>query len=561
MRGGVLTRLWPGVGRLSVDLYGFGGGGTLLWEKSVGDRFGPNDLVAILELDKICVEVRGETCGIKHEVIMKKRLMEQDAEFSVDCRALDLFEYDDIQERTEEDVLTEDDVLTEEDVLVKNAIELILEGGSKKALTLLQERFDGLGTRAFVAAVAHRVSGDIVAARTALDKVIATSTSLDQCVALERANLAFLERNFDEAKRVWSSVIEKKDSDIARAAYYSLAVMALDQGDLDDASKYCGLGLSGGISSTSSLAMRLESLATQIRELNVAPGMIMIRQSNAPIVTVFPISLFKTDTFVISAPPIDTAKQQHSASWDDIVRTVRGARSIVAITGSGISVGSGLKTRQDLWQSGLWDRDKSVNIVGHHDDPDAIWSLVHAFLADADPITLSPKPAASHVALAQLERMGKIKAIVTQNVDSLHQEAGSLRVIEMHGSLQRLRPCCAAWTAPVTSSSAFILSGKRHCKNCGSLPRPDVVLFGELVPQSVYNAAKIAVLEEADVLLVAGTALDVAPTSNLVALFAKSGKPIIEIAKAPSLFTHRFGTMFVGEDADIVLPCLVRDLQ
>jgi len=144
-------------------------------------------------------------------------------------------------------------------------------------------------------------------------------------------------------------------------------------------------------------------------------------------------------------------------------------------------------------------------------------------------------PNAAHYALARLEAAGKLKAVITQNVDGLHQRAGSQNVLELHGSA--LRNYCLNCGAKY--DLAFIQSeapGIPHCLDCGGIIRPDVVLYEEALPQNIWRAAEKAILN-ADLLIVGGTSLVVYPAAGLVRSF--KGRRLVLINKEATDYDRR----------------------
>ncbi|MCL2496263.1 MAG: NAD-dependent protein deacylase [Clostridiales bacterium] len=137
------------------------------------------------------------------------------------------------------------------------------------------------------------------------------------------------------------------------------------------------------------------------------------------------------------------------------------------------------------------------------------------------------KPNAAHHALARLEKTGKLKAIITQNVDGLHQMAGSENVLELHGSAQR-NYCL---NCGLKYSFSYVLEqspGVPHCLDCGGIVRPDVVLYEEALPQAVLAAAEKAI-NKADTMIVGGTSLVVYPAAGLIKMFRGRHLVIINI--------------------------------
>ncbi len=233
-------------------------------------------------------------------------------------------------------------------------------------------------------------------------------------------------------------------------------------------------------------------------------------------------------------------------------RLLAQARSVVALTGAGISADSGLATRKELWKR--YDKDSAVSVWRFREDPSVLWGVVRDFLGGREH---APNPA--HEALARLPHL---TAIATQNVDGLHQRAepaGSQRpVVELHGTLleTRCHDCGAPGGAP---ASAYVGAGSvlpPRCGACGGVLRPDVVLFGEWVaPARMARAAAWA--RACDVLLVVGCAMDVAPASELPRLAARHGAVVLEVKRRPSRLTQALPTHVVHGPAEEVLPAIL----
>lgn len=144
------------------------------------------------------------------------------------------------------------------------------------------------------------------------------------------------------------------------------------------------------------------------------------------------------------------------------------------------------------------------------------------------------KPNEAHYALARLERQGKVKTIVTQNIDGLHQMAGSKNVIELHGSV--LRNYCMKCGASHTMEYVRQAMGVPLCENCGGIVKPDIVLYQEEVKSDVLDRA-IKAIKEAETLIVGGTSLVVYPAAGLVEHF--QGKKLILINKSQTQYDER----------------------
>lgn len=167
-----------------------------------------------------------------------------------------------------------------------------------------------------------------------------------------------------------------------------------------------------------------------------------------------------------------------------------------------------------------------------------------------------PNPA--HLALAELERMGTVKAVITQNIDQLHQKAGSTRVLELHGSVSSVTCSRCARSAPSDEMwRRFFADGRVPvCDQCGGVLKPDVVLFGELLPQQVLLAAQREV-ERCDVLLVAGSSLEVYPAAELPARALRNGAAIIVVNYEPT-YVDDSARVVLRQDVASVLPDIVR---
>ena len=145
-------------------------------------------------------------------------------------------------------------------------------------------------------------------------------------------------------------------------------------------------------------------------------------------------------------------------------------------------------------------------------------------------LCLDAKPNAAHLALAKLEEMGKLKAVVTQNIDGLHQAAGSRTVYELHGSV--LRNYCMTCGASYDAWYIKNAEGIPVCEKCGGKVKPDVVLYEEGLDQNVINGA-VRAIQRADVLIIGGTSLVVYPAAGLIDYFSGSHLVVINKAATP----------------------------
>ncbi|MCP1676889.1 NAD-dependent deacetylase [Natronocella acetinitrilica] len=233
---------------------------------------------------------------------------------------------------------------------------------------------------------------------------------------------------------------------------------------------------------------------------------------------------------------------------------LRQAKSILALTGAGISAESGVPTFREA-QSGLWARYDPMELAtpeAFAGQPDTVWQWYQwrrRLVAEVE-----PNPA--HYALANWEQhFDGDFLLVTQNVDGLHQRAGSQDVVELHGNLQRT--VCSSdrhLFDPVPES----LDAPPACPRCGSLGRPDVVWFGEMLPQAALNRATQAAAS-ADVVLSIGTSSLVHPAASLPAIALEHGAWVIEINPTETPLTRLASSSLRGKAGE-VLPGLFRRL-
>lgn len=230
----------------------------------------------------------------------------------------------------------------------------------------------------------------------------------------------------------------------------------------------------------------------------------------------------------------------------DLAALARTRPRTVALTGAGLSAASGLCTRKELWRRLI--RDEAVSAVRFHERPEALWTAVREFWGEAEH---PPNPA--HLALATWPGL---QAIVTQNVDGLHQAAAAGRdappVIELHGTLARTR--CVACSDPGEHPAPLAARGPLppRCR-CGAPLRPDVVLFGEPVPGPIWETARAAVAA-AELLLVVGCAMDVSPASELPRIAARAGALVVEIKRRPSRLADATPVHHLAGAAEDILP-------
>ncbi len=207
-------------------------------------------------------------------------------------------------------------------------------------------------------------------------------------------------------------------------------------------------------------------------------------------------------------------------------QTLGAARRIVVLTGAGVSAESGIATFRDAL-SGLWANFSPQQLAteeGFRSDPALVWN----WYKERRIRIAAARPNAAHEALARLAH-GPRAQLVTQNVDGLHQRAGASRVIELHGNIGRAK-CLAlcGWMGPAETLEAQDARVPPRCPACSALARPDVVWFGEMLPQAAWDAAEAA-CQVAQVCLVIGTSAQVYPAAGLAELARRHGAQVIVV--------------------------------
>lgn len=212
----------------------------------------------------------------------------------------------------------------------------------------------------------------------------------------------------------------------------------------------------------------------------------------------------------------------------ELANILKNSKDIVFFGGAGVSTESNIPDFRS--SNGLWNEKLKVNfspeqLVSHTfymKYPEEFFEFYKSKLIYPD-----AKPNKAHIALAKLEEMGKLKAVVTQNIDGLHQAAGSKVVYELHGSV--LRNYCEECREFYDEKYMLEQPGVPHCKKCGGRVKPDVVLYEEGLDQKIINGA-VTAISKADTLIIGGTSLVVYPAAGLIQYF--SGKNLILINKS-----------------------------
>ncbi len=227
------------------------------------------------------------------------------------------------------------------------------------------------------------------------------------------------------------------------------------------------------------------------------------------------------------------------------------AKKCIALTGAGISAESGISTFRT--KDGLWEKyDPAVyaSIDVFRRDPGKYWTIRGDFIRNYD--DYQPNPA--HYALAELEKLGHLQAVITQNIDGLHIKAGSQKVIELHGNLRQTfcTQCHKEYIAPAVPDGC-----PPYCTGCGGVLKPNTVLFGEQLPSDALFSAQQE-STSCDVMLLIGTSAVVYPAAAMPQLTKQNGGQVIEINLQEQFHLADY---FIGEKAGTALPKIVEELK
>lgn len=219
----------------------------------------------------------------------------------------------------------------------------------------------------------------------------------------------------------------------------------------------------------------------------------------------------------------------------------------IAFTGAGISVESGIPPFRG--EHGLWNKyNPEVLYLGYYlENPEQCWSYIreifYDFFADA-------KPNPAHKVLARMESAGLLNSIVTQNIDNLHQEAGSINVHEFHGNSKRLKCLKCHKIYPADNINFKDIPPK--CENDSEILKPDFIFFGEGIPADAYSNS-FADAEKAEVCLIIGSTGEVMPASYIPRTAKQNGATIIEINPEKSEFTNHVTDIYLKGKAGEIL--------
>lgn len=208
---------------------------------------------------------------------------------------------------------------------------------------------------------------------------------------------------------------------------------------------------------------------------------------------------------------------------EELLRRLSTARHVAVLTGAGVSAESGIKTFRD--PDGLWAKlnpAELASVNGFMSNPEMVWD----WYQHRREIVYESKPNPGHYAIAEMEKLFPVFTLITQNVDRLHQTAGSSKVIELHGNIidNHCFDCKKPFTGTILTDSKQL----PRCPDCGGMIRPSVVWFGEMLPQGALEDAGLAA-EDCDVFFSVGTSAEVYPAANLPYQAKNNGAYVVEV--------------------------------
>ena len=237
--------------------------------------------------------------------------------------------------------------------------------------------------------------------------------------------------------------------------------------------------------------------------------------------------------------------------FDTVAQKLKDSRKIVFVTGAGISQESGIPTfrgKDGYWRK--YDPMKLASIDAFYDDPKLVWE----WYDDIRKNILDVKPNEGHFAISQMEEFKDV-VILTQNIDGLHQRSGSTNVLELHGSIIRIKCTVCDFIDNITENFESL---PPKCK-CGSMLRPDVVWFGEPLPQNIWQSA-IKEASICDVMIIVGTSLVVSPANTLPVYAKQNGAILIEVNPEKTVMSNDM-TLSIQATSVGVLPKMLSILK
>jgi NAD-dependent deacetylase len=235
-------------------------------------------------------------------------------------------------------------------------------------------------------------------------------------------------------------------------------------------------------------------------------------------------------------------------------RAIHRSNKVVGFTGAGISVESGIPDFRGA--GGLWEKydpAEYATIEAFQADPKKVWAM----LKEMGSLLERSKPNPAHLALARLEEMGHVRSVITQNIDNLHQSAGSRRVIEYHGSHQKL--ICLTCGRVYDREEVRLETLPPLCR-CAGVLKPNVVFFGEAIPWSAHLEAQEEA-KDCEVMLVIGTSAVVSPACEIPVMAKRAGATIVEVNLEATQLTRHVSDWILKGSAALILQRVLDEVR
>ncbi len=237
------------------------------------------------------------------------------------------------------------------------------------------------------------------------------------------------------------------------------------------------------------------------------------------------------------------------------VQDILRAKKTIVLTGAGISVESGIpdfRSEQGLWSK--YDPEEYAHIDAFRAQPEKVWVMLKEMME----LIIKAKPNPAHRGLALLEEMGFLSSVITQNVDGLHQAAGSKRAIEFHGTHRTLSCLNCGLKRDISMFSLQQFPPK--CPNCETLLKPDVIFFGEPIPREAHAMA-YSEAQSCDLVMVIGTSAAVQPAADIPRMAKTYGATVAEINVEETFLTGRVSDYSILGPCAITIPEIVKRVK
>lgn len=240
---------------------------------------------------------------------------------------------------------------------------------------------------------------------------------------------------------------------------------------------------------------------------------------------------------------------------EQVANLLINAKHAIAFTGAGISVSSGIPSFRG--EDGVWNRyDPQILELSHYyRNPESCWKFIKEIFFDS---MQDVQPNAGHFAITELQKMGLLKSIFTQNIDNLHQASGAENVYEFHGNTQYF--VCRKCKRNYDKANVDLNAKYPQCPDCSSLLKPDFIFFSESLPLDVLEQA-YKQAEIADVVLISGCSGEVFPANQIPLIAKQYGAKIIDVNPERTLFSQQVCDFIIAGKSEVALPQLVEAIK